>query len=81
MINEDYKPRFSFEISEDQQRRSNKLLATHGIRRAVFSVILDDLLNLIETHGQIIVGVILDKGTKPREIVPSMAQAERKAQT
>ena len=74
-----YKPRFSFEISEEQQTRVNKLLSTHGIKRATFSVILDDVLDMLEEHGQIIVGVILDDSVKPREVIPVLAKAERKA--
>jgi predicted O-methyltransferase YrrM len=76
---EDFRPRFTFEISEEQQARANKLLTTFGLRRAVMSVILDDLLDLVEKHGQIVVGVMLDGAAKPREILPTMAKAERKA--
>jgi hypothetical protein len=76
---EDFRPRFTFEISEEQQLRANKLLTTFGLRRAIMSVILDDLLDLVEKHGQIVVGVMLDGAAKPREILPTMAKAERKA--
>ena len=79
MAVDDYKPRLSFEITEEQQTRANILLNTYGLRRTVFGVILDDLLDLIEEHGQIIVGIILEKSTKPREIIPSLAQAEKRA--
>lgn len=75
----EYKPRFSFEISEELQQRANRLISTYGIRKTLFSIVLEDLLNLIETHGQIVVGVILDGATKPREILPTLAKAERKA--
>jgi hypothetical protein len=76
---EEYKPRLSFEITEEQQIRANKLLNTYGLRRTVFGVILDDLLDLIEQHGQIVVGILLERSTKPREILPSLAEAERKS--
>ena len=78
-MSEEYKPRFSFEITEEQQTRANRLLSTYGLRKSVFSVILDDVLDLIEKHGHIIVSVILDGAAKPREIIPSIAKAERKA--
>lgn len=74
-----YKPRFVFEITEEQQSRANKLFSTFGIRRAVMSVVLDDLLDLIESHGQVVVGVILDGAAKPKEVLPTLAKAERKA--
>jgi hypothetical protein len=77
-MSDDYKPRMSFEITEEQQLRANRLLNTYGLRRTVFGVILDDLLDMIEEHGQIVVGILLERATKPREIMPSLAQAERK---
>jgi len=77
-MSEEYKPRFSFEVTEEQQLRANKLLSTYGIRRSVFGVILDDVLDLVEEHGQIVVGILLDRATKPREILPSLAQVERR---
>lgn len=75
----EYKPRFSFEISEEQKQRADRLISTYGIRKSVFSVILDDLLNMIEEHGNLVIGVLLDGAAKPREIMPSLAKAERKA--
>jgi hypothetical protein len=78
-MSDDYKPRFSFEITEEQQSRVNKAFGTYGIRKAVFSVILDDLLDMVEQHGQVVVGILLDRATKPRTIVPSMAEAERRS--
>jgi len=80
-MSEFYKPRFSFEITEEQQQRANRLLSTYGLRKSVFSVVLDDVLDLIEKHGQVIVGIILDGATKPREIVPILAKAEKKGKT
>ena len=78
-MNDEYKPRFSFEISEEQKQRADRLISTYGIRKSVFSVILDDLLNMIEEHGNLVIGVLLDGAAKPREIMPTLAKAERKA--
>jgi antitoxin component of RelBE/YafQ-DinJ toxin-antitoxin module len=78
MTNEDYKPRFSFEIDEDIKKRADLLLGQYGIRRSVMTVILNDFLDLIEQHGQIVVGVLLEKAAKPREIIKSLAEAERR---
>jgi hypothetical protein len=77
--NYEYIPRFSFEISEETKDRADRLLNTHGVRKAVMTPILEDLLDLIEEHGQIVVGVLLDEGIKPREIIKSMAKAERRS--
>ena len=79
-MTEDYKPKFSFEITEEQKIRANRLLSTYGLRKSVFSIVLDDVLDLIEKHGQVVIGVILDGATKPREIMPTLAKAERKGE-
>ena len=78
-MTDEYRPRFTFEITEEQQTRATRLLSTFGIRKAVMTVVLDDLLNLIDSHGQVIIGVLLDGAAKPREILPTLAKAERKA--
>lgn len=75
----DYTPRFSFEISEELRDRSTKLLGTYGIRRAVMTPILEDLLDMIEEHGQFVVGALLDRAVRPREIIKCLAEAERKS--
>lgn len=79
-MTEDYRPKFSFEITEEQKVRANRLLSTYGLRKSVFSVILDDVLDLIEKHGQVVIGVILDGAAKPREIMPTLVKAERKGE-
>ena len=73
-----YKPRFSFEISEELKQRADRALSTYGLRKSVFEIVLEDVVNLIEEHGQVIIGVILGESVKPREILPTLAEAERK---
>lgn len=75
-MSEDYKPRFSFEVTEEQKRRADILLSTYGLRKAIFGQILNDVLDLIEDYGGIAIGVIMSGQTKPREIIPSMKKAE-----
>ena len=77
MAGEDFKPRFSFEISEEQMLRANNLLAQYGLRKAIFGKILDDVLDLIETHGGIAIGIMMTEKVKVRGILPSMAQVEQ----
>ncbi len=73
-----YIPRFTFEISEELKRRTDKLLSTHGVRKAIMTPILEDLLDLIEEHGQIVIGALLDEAARPREAIRSLARAERR---
>jgi len=80
-MSEDYRPRFSFDITEEQQQRANKLIATHGMRKALFQPILDDVLDLIEEHGQMAAGLIMDGRVKPKEIVPLLKKTEVRAKS
>jgi len=79
-MNFEYRPRFSFDITEEQQVRCDKLINTHGMRKALFQPILDDLLDLLEEHGQIIAGIIMGRKTRPKEIMPILKNAERRAE-
>jgi hypothetical protein len=73
---DDYKPRFLFEISEEQKKRADMLISQYGLRKAIFSPILDDVLDLIEEYGGVAIGVIMSGKIKPREILPTMKQAD-----
>ena len=75
--NTGYKPRLSIEITDEQQQRINKLFGTYGIKRAVISILLDDLLDLIELHGQVVIGIILEGAAKPHKIMPTLAKANK----
>lgn len=75
-MNEDYRPRFSFEISEEQRMRADRLIGVYGLRKAIFTRILDDILDLIEDYGGLAIGVLMSGKVKPRDIIPSMHQAK-----
>lgn len=72
----DYKPRFSFEITEEQKLRADRLIATYGLRKALFGTILDEVLDMIEEYGGVAVGVIMSGKCKPRDIIPTLHKAE-----
>lgn len=76
MSTEDYKPRFSFEITEEQKARADRLISTYGLRKALFGTILDEVLDLIEEYGGVSIGAIMSKKCKPRDIIPSLHKAE-----
>lgn len=76
----DYKPRFSFEISFEQKQRADRILVQHGLRKALFKRILDDVLDLIEDHGGVAIGVMMSGQCKPRDVLPSMKEAEQAAE-
>ena len=72
----DYKPRFVFEITEEQKRRADRLLTTYGLRKAIFGAVLDDVLDLIEDYGGVAIGVLMSGTVKPRDILPRMKEVE-----
>jgi len=69
-----YRPRFSFEITEEQKKRADILLGAYGMRKLVFGIILDDVLDLIEEHGPYAVGILMSGNLKPREIIKPMKE-------
>ena len=46
----DYRPRLSIEISRETQQRIRALMP-HGTQKIVFSLIIEDLLDILEKHG------------------------------
>ena len=78
-MSDDYKPRFSFEISFEQKQRADHILDQHGVRKAIFSRILDDVCDLLEDYGGVAFGVLMSGQCKPRDVLPSMKEAEQAA--
>ena len=77
MPNPDYKPRFSFEVTEEQKVRADALIGDYGIRRNLFGPILDDLLDLVEEKGGLALGLIIARNIKPRDVIPIMNKVEK----
>jgi len=69
-----YRPRLSIEITEEQQRALQSRL-NHGEGKAVFSVLVDEVISLIDDYGDIIIPLIAGRKAKPRDIFPSIKQA------
>ena len=61
MTDSEYKPRFSFEISEEQMLRANNLLAQYGLRKAIFGKVLDDVLDAIESNAGMAIGLLMSE--------------------
>lgn len=76
-MNVDYIPRFTFEVTEAQQERAKQLLGAYGVRKAIFGPILDDVLDIIEQHGPMAIGILVSGNLKPRQVLPSMQEVER----
>ncbi len=75
-----YRPRLSIEISEEQHRALQARL-NHGEGKAVFTAIIDDLINLIDEHGSLVIALIAGKRLHARDVLPSMKDAEKISNT
>lgn len=75
----DYKPRFSFEISEDQMLRANRLLSQYGLRKAIFGKVLDDILDAIEIDAGMTTGLLMSEPVVMKGIMVALTERTQKA--
>jgi len=73
----DYKPRFSFEISEEQMLRANKILSQYGLRKAIFGKILDDVLDAIEVDAGMTTGLLMSEKVVMKGIMTALSERMR----
>lgn len=64
----DYKPRLNVDISEEQDTKLRKLIPW-GLKHQLFSVIVDELIQILEEHGEMAIGAILAKRISVLEII------------
>jgi len=62
-MSETYKPRLSIEVTKEQFDSLIKLLPW-GVKRALFSTIVDDLIEMLEKDPSRVMGLILSKRAK-----------------
>jgi hypothetical protein len=70
----EYKPRFIFEITDAQKTRAERLISQYGIRKAIFQPILDEVLDMVEKHGGMALGLFLSGKIKPSDVLPTLSQ-------
>jgi hypothetical protein len=56
-------PRLTIEISEAQEQKLRRLIP-HGTKKYLFSAIIDDLIPLLELHGEMAIAAILSRKLK-----------------
>lgn len=69
-----YIPKLTVELDEEQYWALKNRLE-YGELRPLISAIVDDLVKMIDEHGNLVVALIAGKKIRPREIIPSMAKA------
>lgn len=65
---EKYVPRISIDITPEMQQRMQRLLPW-GLRGRLFLVIVEDILDLIEEHGEGVVALLVAKRIKARSLL------------
>jgi len=79
MVDKPYIPRITFEVTLEQKERADKHLGLYGTRKAVLSNVLDSVLDLIEQHGSIVIGILMEKD-KPKQVLKSLVQVQKKVE-
>lgn len=75
-MSKDYIPKLTVELDEVQYFRLKNNLE-YGELRPLMSAIVDDINDLIDEYGNMVVAVIAGKEVKPREVLPSISKAVR----
>lgn len=65
---EKYVPRISIDITPEMQQRMQRLLPW-GLRGRLFLVIVEDILDLIEEHGEGVVALLVARRLKARSLL------------
>ena len=60
MDDKSYRPRLSIELTEEQQVKLLRLIPW-GVKNKLFSIIVDDVIRLMEKHGQQFLAAVLTK--------------------
>ncbi|MFA6973096.1 MAG: hypothetical protein WC208_17085 [Gallionella sp.] len=72
---EQYTPRLSIEISKETFLRMQNLIPW-GLKTKVMVMLLEDLLDLVEAHGNIVLAAILDRRMGSREVIKELRGKE-----
>ena len=68
-MTEDYRPRLSIEISQEARDKLKSLLP-HGTQKIVFSLIVEDLIDILERYGSgTVIGAFIERDIKLKELL------------
>jgi len=63
MEDKPYRPRLSIELTDEQQVKLLRLIPW-GVKNKLFSIIVDDVIRLMEEHGQKFLAAVLTRAIK-----------------
>lgn len=67
-MSDKYVPRISIDVTPEMQQRMQRLLPW-GLRGKLFLIIVEDILDLIEEHGEGVVALLVAKRLKARSLL------------
>lgn len=74
---EQYTPRLSVEISEETYRRMRDRIPW-GLTSKVMKILLEDLLDLIDEHGDIILAALINRSLSARHVIAGIEKGLKK---
>uniref|UniRef100_A0A6M3JD02 Uncharacterized protein n=1 Tax=viral metagenome TaxID=1070528 RepID=A0A6M3JD02_9ZZZZ len=72
-----YTPRLSVEISEETYLRMQNRIPW-GLKSKIMVILLEDLLDLIEKHGNIVLAAIIDRTISSQQVIKGLDRTIRK---
>jgi hypothetical protein len=73
----DWRPRLHIDLTQEQYYKLQELFPW-GVRQAFWNEIVKDVLDLLETRGEIAIAAVLNRVLRPREMVKSIRLMEGK---
>lgn len=69
-------PKLTVEITREQQNRIANLFP-HGTLKPTIGLVLDELLDLMETHGSgCVIGTVLDRRVQAKRLLPTLRKVD-----
>ena len=62
-----YRPRLSIELTNEQARKLQRLIPW-GLKNQLFQALVDDVIELVEEHGEIVIAAIISRQLKARSM-------------
>jgi hypothetical protein len=67
-MDECYRPRLSIEISDQQAAELSKMFP-HGTKKLVFSILVDDVINMHKKHGERFLAAVIARHIKYEDFI------------
>lgn len=72
MSNENYRPRITFEITEEQYLAFQSIDLPRGWQKAIFAAIVDDIIRMHATYGINALACIIGSIARPSDVLETL---------